>query len=121
MRIASTTGRRRVSPPLLRGSLFMKTQRGACTMVGASLVAALVVVPAHAEMSAEELAKLAQNGDDRDNGLGDITLTAFVSRAQTHGLIWGAGPVLQLPTHTHDLGNRNWGLGARPPAASAGP
>jgi hypothetical protein len=35
-----------------------------------------------------------------------------VSPAQPHGLIWGAGPVFQLPTDTDDLlGNKNWGLG----------
>ena len=51
-------------------------------------------------------------GGDRENGLGDTTFTAFVSPAQPHGLIWGVGPVLQLPTDTNDLGNKNWGLGA---------
>jgi len=133
------------------------------------LLAALV---SHAEMSAEELAKLAQNpvgnlisvpfqnntnfnvgplsgtqnilniqpvipisvnkdwniitrtilpvvsmpslavGEDRTNGLGDTTFTAFLSPAQPDGLIWGAGPVFQLPTDTNDLGNKNWGMGA---------
>jgi hypothetical protein len=51
-------------------------------------------------------------GDERANGLGDTTFTAFLSPAQPDGLIWGAGPVLQLPTDTNDLGNKNWGLGA---------
>jgi hypothetical protein len=51
-------------------------------------------------------------GDDRTNGLGDTTFTAFVSPAQPDGLIWGAGPVFQLPTDTQDLGNKNWGMGA---------
>jgi hypothetical protein len=49
---------------------------------------------------------------ERENGLGDTTFTAFVSPAEPHGLIWGVGPVLQLPTDTNDLGNKNWGLGA---------
>jgi hypothetical protein len=139
----------------------------------AALVAALAAMPlAHAEMSAEELAKLAQNqvgnlisvpfqnntnfnvgplsgtqnilniqpvipievnkewniitrtilpvisqpslavGDERTNGIGDTTFTAFLSPAQPDGLIWGVGPVFQLPTDTNDLGNKNWGMGA---------
>ena len=51
------------------------------------------------------------NGDERTNGLGDTTFTAFLSPA----VPWrdlGAGPVVQLPTDTNDLGNKNWGLGA---------
>ena len=51
-------------------------------------------------------------GEDRTNGLGDTTFTAFLSPAQPDGLIWGAGPVFQLPTDTNDLGNKNWGMGA---------
>jgi len=135
-------------------------------------VTALIAVPARAEMSAEELAKLAQNPvgnlisvpfqnntnfnvgpyngtqnilniqpvipveinkdwniitrtivpvisqpqlspmTDRTNGIGDTVFSAFLSPAQPHGLIWGVGPVVQLPTNTSaELGNRNWGLG----------
>jgi len=131
-----------------------------------------IAVPARAEMSAEELAKLAQNPvgnlisvpfqnntnfnvgpyngtqnilniqpvipievnndwniitrtivpvisqpqlsptTDRKNGIGDTVFSAFLSPAQPHGLIWGVGPVVQLPTNTSDeLGNKNWGLG----------
>jgi hypothetical protein len=51
-------------------------------------------------------------GEDRTNGLGDTTFTAFLSPAQPDGLIWGAGPVFQLPTDTNELGNKNWGMGA---------
>ncbi len=48
----------------------------------------------------------------RTNGLGDIQFTAFLSPAEGKGLIWGAGPVVQLPTNTDsDLGNDRWGLG----------
>jgi hypothetical protein len=129
-------------------------------------------LPAHAEMSAEELAKLAQNpvgnlisvpfqnntnlnygpekgtqnilniqpvipiSVDKDwniitrtilpvismpalspdiggtNGIGDIVLTAFLSPANPGEWIWGAGPVVQIPTNsTAELGNKNWGLG----------
>jgi hypothetical protein len=51
-------------------------------------------------------------GTSRENGLGDTVLTAFLSPAKPGHWIWGAGPVLQLPTHTQGLGNENWGLGA---------
>jgi hypothetical protein len=132
----------------------------------------LLAAPAYAEMSAEELAKLAQNPvgnlisvpfqnntnfnvgpyngtqnilniqpvipievnkewniitrtivpvisqpqlsptTDRTNGIGDTVFTAFLSPAQPGHWIWGAGPVVQLPTNTSDeLGNKNWGLG----------
>ncbi len=46
------------------------------------------------------------------NGVGDTVFTAFLSPANPGKWIWGAGPVLQLPTNTSDeLGNGNWGLG----------
>ena len=45
-------------------------------------------------------------------GLGDTQLTAFLSPAQPGAWIWGAGPILQVPTHTSPtLGNDNLGLG----------
>ncbi len=133
---------------------------------------ALATLPAHAEMSAEELAKLAQNpvgnlisvpfqnntnlnfgpekgtqnilniqpvipisvnddwniitrtilpviwnpslgpGDSATSGIGDTVLTAFLSPAKPGAWIWGAGPVVQLPTNSNaELGNKNWGLG----------
>ena len=143
-------------------------RRWAC----AAAIAFLGATQAHAELSAEELAKLAQNpvgnlvsvpfqnntnlnngplkgnqnilniqpvipvelnsewnlitrtivpivsqpamfpGDERANGLGDTTFTAFLSPAAPKGMIWGVGPVVQLPTDTNGLGNKNWGLGA---------
>src|SRR5664279_3077790 len=46
------------------------------------------------------------------NGIGDIVLTAFLSPANPGEWIWGAGPVVQIPTNsTAELGNKNWGLG----------
>ena len=134
------------------------------------VVLASVATPTRAELSAEELAKLAQNpvgnlisvpfqnntnlnvgpdkrtqnilniqpvipvsvSDDwniitrtivpvisqplpdgeRTNGIGDTVFTAFLSPAKPGSFIWGAGPVVQLPTNSNsDLGNRNWGLG----------
>lgn len=47
-------------------------------------------------------------------GLGDINLSLFFSPKQptSGGLIWGAGPVLLLPTATDDLlGAEKWGAG----------
>ena len=136
-----------------------------------AVAAMLAALPAQAEMSAEELAKLAQNpvgnlislpfqnntnlnlgpekgtqnvlniqpvipisvnkdwniitrtivpvisqpafapGEDRTNGIGDTVFTAFLSPAVPKGAIWGVGPVVQLPTDSKGLGNKNWGLG----------
>ena len=46
------------------------------------------------------------------HGIGDTSFTAFLSPAQPKGLIWGVGPVFQLPTHnSEELGNDNWGAG----------
>ena len=51
-------------------------------------------------------------GDDRTNGIGDTIFTAFLSPAVPGKLIWGVGPVVQIPTNNDRvLGNDNWGLG----------
>ena len=51
-------------------------------------------------------------GDDRTNGIGDTVFTAFLSPANPGEWIWGAGPVVQLPTNSNrELGNKNWGIG----------
>ena len=149
-------------------------QQAAIRFICAAALGTLLLPSAYAEMSAEELAKLAQNpvgnlislpfqnntnlnfgpekgtqnvlniqpvipisvnsewniitrtivpvisnpslypGDDRTNGIGDTVFTAFLSPAKPGpgGLIWGAGPVVQLPTNSNsELGNKNWGLG----------
>ena len=46
-------------------------------------------------------------------GLGDLQLSGFVSPSQpgADGLIWGAGAIVQMPTDTNELGNKNWGMG----------
>jgi hypothetical protein len=50
---------------------------------------------------------------DRETGLGDTTFTAFLSPRDSGDLIWGAGPVVLLPTNTDDrLGPDEWGAGA---------
>jgi hypothetical protein len=51
------------------------------------------------------------------NGLGDTQFAAFVSPARSGRLVWGIGPVLQIPSASNDaLGQGKWGLG---PAAAA--
>jgi hypothetical protein len=46
-------------------------------------------------------------------GLGDIQLSGFLSPSKPleGGWIWGAGAIVQMPTDTNELGNKNWGLG----------
>jgi len=51
-------------------------------------------------------------GIDSQSGVGDTVFTAFVSPARPGHWIWGAGPVVQVPTNSDEkLGNGNWGLG----------
>ena len=51
-------------------------------------------------------------GDDRTFGLGDTVFTAFLSPANPGRIIWGAGPVLLLPSATDEkLGTEKWGAG----------
>ncbi len=46
------------------------------------------------------------------NGIGDVQFTAFLSPANPGSWIWGAGPIVQLPTHSDSvLGNDNAGMG----------
>jgi hypothetical protein len=57
--------------------------------------------------------------DDSQFGLGDTTFTAFFTPKNPgdSGWLWGAGPVIYLPTATNDsLGTKKWGAG---PAAVA--
>lgn len=45
-------------------------------------------------------------------GLGDTTVTFFLTPAHTHKLIWGVGPSLLIPTATDtSIGAGKWGLG----------
>jgi hypothetical protein len=51
-------------------------------------------------------------GEDRKNGLGNITYEGFFSPASTGGLVWAVGPILQLRTATDDrLGSGKWSAG----------
>lgn len=52
-------------------------------------------------------------GQDRAFGVGDTTVSFFLSPAGSRGFIWGAGPVFLVPTATEDvLGSSALGLGA---------
>lgn len=52
------------------------------------------------------------DGASSDNGVGDVQVTAFLSPSKSDGLTWGLGPVLRLPTATHDtLGTEKWSAG----------
>lgn len=48
-----------------------------------------------------------------ENGLGDLTFSGFFSPVATKsGIVWGAGPVVYMPTATNDLlGAKKWGIG----------
>lgn len=53
-------------------------------------------------------------GQDRRNGLGDTSLSLFVSpKAPAFGsLIWGVGPIVNIPTASDELlGRDRWGTG----------
>jgi len=45
-------------------------------------------------------------------GLGDTSVSLFFSPKKSDGLIWGAGPIILLPTATDSLlGGKKWGVG----------
>ncbi len=51
-------------------------------------------------------------GQDRENGLGNILFTGFLSPKNSGAWIWGVGPAIQLPTSTDDqLGADEWAAG----------
>jgi len=52
-------------------------------------------------------------GEDRVNGIGDTTLSLFVSpKDSSSGVTWGVGPIFLLPTASNDaLGADKWGAG----------
>jgi hypothetical protein len=49
--------------------------------------------------------------DVERNGLGNIQYQAFLTPAKPGKIIWGAGPVLEVPSHTDDLGSSKWSAG----------
>ena len=52
-------------------------------------------------------------GSGSQTGFGNITQSFFFSPKQptAGGLVWGVGPVLQLPTASHDVAPDQWGAG----------
>ena len=51
-------------------------------------------------------------GQDRVNGIGDMQVELWASPAKPGKLIWGLGPILQLPTNSNAaLGTKKWGIG----------
>ena len=51
-------------------------------------------------------------GQDRENGLGNILFSSFLSPKDTGKWIWGAGPAVQLPTSTDDqIAPDEWAAG----------
>jgi len=146
--------------------------RKTAVLTAALAIGVAVSTPARAELSAEELAKLAQNpvgnlisvpfqnntnlnfgpekgtqnilniqpvipisvdknwniitrtilpvvwqpalspSDSSVSGISDLQFTAFLSPANPGAWIWGAGAVVQAPTHSNaKLGSDSWGLG----------
>jgi hypothetical protein len=56
-------------------------------------------------------------GGERETGLGDINVSAFLSPAKPDKIIWGVGPIVSFPTATNEvLGTEKWA--ARPTAAA---
>jgi hypothetical protein len=56
-------------------------------------------------------------GETSTRGVGDTQFAAFLSPARTGKLVWGVGPVIQIPSASNAvLGQGKWGLG---PAAAA--
>jgi hypothetical protein len=53
---------------------------------------------------------------ERESGLGNIQYQGFFTPAEPGKVIWGIGPVLELPTNTSGLGSDKWSAG---PAAVA--
>jgi hypothetical protein len=51
-------------------------------------------------------------GETGMHGMGDTQFSAFLSPARTGSLVWGIGPVIQLPTATNDaFGQGKWAAG----------
>ena len=51
-------------------------------------------------------------GAGSQSGLGDTTLSLFFNPKKRGGILWGAGPIMHLPTATNSLlGTEKWGAG----------
>lgn len=49
-------------------------------------------------------------GQEDRFGIGDVQPSFFLSPSKPGpgGFIWGAGAIVQIPTHSNGLGNKNW-------------
>jgi hypothetical protein len=53
-----------------------------------------------------------KGGNSWEDGLNNAQTTLFLSPARSNGFVWGAGPVISLPTATNGaIGVNNWGSG----------
>lgn len=51
-------------------------------------------------------------GQDRENGIGNVLFTSFLSPTNSGNIIWGVGPAIQLPTSTDDqIAPDEWAAG----------
>ena len=48
---------------------------------------------------------------DAERGLGNIQYQGFFSPQEAGKVIWGVGPVVEVPTHQNDLGSDQWSAG----------
>ncbi|MBW1829081.1 MAG: hypothetical protein JRI74_06640, partial [Deltaproteobacteria bacterium] len=48
----------------------------------------------------------------RESGLGNIQYQGFFTAAEPGKIVWGLGPVFELPTNTSGLGSDKWSAGA---------
>lgn len=49
--------------------------------------------------------------DVNRNGFANIQYQGFLTPAEPGKVIWGLGPVLEIPSHTNDLGSSKWSAG----------
>jgi hypothetical protein len=47
----------------------------------------------------------------RESGFGNIQYQGFFTSAEPGDVIWGVGPVFELPTHSSGLGSNKWSVG----------
>jgi hypothetical protein len=52
------------------------------------------------------------SGSGSQSGLGDISMSLFVAPKESGKWVWGAGPIVLMPSATNDLlGGKKWGAG----------
>ena len=79
-----------------------------------NLVNRLIVPFAWVDANLSELdlgSDLVPPDDVNRSGLANIQYQGFLTPANPGSLIWGVGPVLEMPTNTNDLGSDKWSAG----------